>query len=481
MSVPVTPQLIQWARKDINAFTTYVLRNEETGGRITQGRIHEKWHAYADSTRYAILMAHREAGKTQQLSVARTLFALGHNPLLRIVIVSNTSEQAQKIVRSLAKYIESSQELRNVFPHLQPDPNGPWTATKLVIKRSSFAKDPSIQAFGVHGNIQGARVDLMVLDDIIDYENCTTLAQRSDVWQWVQSALLGPLTKNSKVLAVGTPFFRDDVLHRLAGLPGWELRKFPVIDPASGLPNWPEQWPPERIEQKRSIMSSIEWNRQYMCNPRSDKDAVFKQEWIDVALGNGQGKTLARSHLLNLPRGYKVYVGVDLAISRKDSADETVLFTIVEQPDRTYQVINIEAGRWFGAEIERRVVSHGERYQASCIMVENNAAQDYLVQNIRNMAAGKRIEVRGFTTGSNKRHPEYGVAGIASEMEKGRWSIPNDGGKVSSEVARWIGEMLEYDPNSHTGDRLMACWFAREAARQGSRTVQPFNLDLLRR
>ena len=43
---------------------------------------------------------------------------------------------------------------------------------------------------------------------------------------------------------------------------------------------------------------------------------------------------------------------------------------------------------------------------------------------------------------------------------------------LPSEVLAWIQEMLYYDPEAHTGDRLMASWFAREAARGFERGIQ---------
>ncbi len=72
---------------------------------------------------------------------------------------------------------------------------------------------------------------------------------------------------------------------------------------------------------------------------------------------------------------------------------------------------------------------------------------------------------------------------MAAELAGGKWLIPNEhkqpNGKVEpmhKEVGEWISEMLFYDPKEHTGDRLMASWFAREGARKfvdgvGARSV----------
>ena len=95
-------------------------------------------------------------------------------------------------------------------------------------------------------------------------------------------------------------------------------------------------------------------------------------------------------------------------------------------------------------------------------MVEDNAAQRYIVQLLQ----GTVVPVIGVRTGRSKTHPEYGIEGMAVELAAGRWTIPSKSGKAEPEVADWVSEMLFYDPRNHTGDRLMASWFAREGARR---------------
>jgi hypothetical protein len=115
------------------------------------------------------------------------------------------------------------------------------------------------------------------------------------------------------------------------------------------------------------------------------------------------------------------------------------------------------------------VVEAHQRY-GSIIYVENAAAQEFIVQFAREHG---NVPVRGFVTGRNKAHPEFGVEGLAVELQNAQWAIPSiNGAPASQEVAAWIDELLFYDPREHTGDRLMASWFAREGARRFSRSKQ---------
>jgi len=463
----------QAARVDPSAFMEFVLKDEMTGAPIEMAPMHVAWQGLMSSHRRLLLWSHTEGGKTQQVSIGRVLWELGRNPNSRVVVISNTHEQAAKIVRTVAKYIESSAELAMVFPHLKK--GDPWTSHHLFVQRTVVGKDPSLQACGIHGNIVGARIDLLIFDDILDYENCRTPAAREDLWKWIHATLIGRLTRDARVWIVGNAYHPDDSLHRFARQPTWTALRYPVMD-STGEPRWPERWPKSRIEERRLELGPLEFARQMMCQARDDSESRFKQAWIDLCLERGRGLKLLPI-MAGVTRG-RSFTGVDLGVQKHAAAGRTVMFTIFVHPDESRQLINIDAGKWAGPDIVNRLIDTHHRYN-SIVVVENNAAQDYLLQFAR---AGSAVPIRAFTTGKNKASPEFGVESIAVEMSNGKWIIPNDGGGVMHpEVAQWIQEMLFFDPNAHTGDTLMASWFAREGARMGSKKMQTGRVDLTSR
>lgn len=464
------------ARVDPAAFASYVLKDEETGKPVRAQGMHKEWHALANKFTRLLIWAHVEAGKTQELSIARVLWELGRNPNCRVVIVSNTDGQARKICLSIGKYIEKSAELHKVFPHLQPDKSMPWTQHELYVVRDGQPKDPSVQTCGVHGNILGARIDLLIVDDILDYENTVSPHQRDDLAAWFVSTLEGRLTANSRFICVGTAWHKDDLMHRWARKSEWLAVRYPVVDDEGNL-TWPERWPANRIATKRGILGPVEYARQLLCIARSDEEARFKEAWIRQCLARGEGKGLTYA-LEFVPQGYRTYTGVDLGVRTKKNSDLTSLFTIIVHPDETREVLDIQTGRWTGPEIVSRIIDTHHRYH-SIVTVEDNAAQDFILQFTKGVSA---VPVEPFTTGRNKAHPEFGVESLATEMANVKWIIPSrQGVPAHSELTAWINEMLYYDPNSHTGDRLMSAWFAREAARKKRPKGRVGRLDLVTR
>ena len=455
--------LVTRSRVDPATFAAYVLRDEETGSVVHLQELHKEWHRLANAHRRLLLWSTIESGKTQQMSIARSLFEIGKNPNLRIVIVSNTDSQAMRICKTIGNYIESSPELHKVFPHLKRDTEAEWTKHSLHVVRTSQAKDPSVRTCGVHGNILGARIDLLVVDDILDYENTISPHQREDLKRWYSSTLEGRLTRQARVLCIGTAWHPDDMMHYWAKRPEWMAVRYPVLD-ERGYMTWPERWPMSRIMSKKDILGPVEYARQLLCVARSDDEARFHEGWIKQCLARGLGRTLTYA-LEDVPDGYRTYTGVDLGVSQKDSADLTVLFTIIIHPDESREILDIQAGHWTSPEIVSRIIDTHYRYH-SIVLVENNAAQDYIVQFTRGASA---VPVESFTTtGAKKANADFGIESLAAEMAAAKWIIPSniDGSPVHPEISNWINEMLYYDPKGHTGDRLMASWFAREGARK---------------
>lgn len=447
-------QQVLVARKNCDVFARHVLKDERTGKSIVAAPVHKYWHNVLERSDRCVIWSHVDAGKTQQLAVARPIWRVGRNPNRRVAIVSNTMTQASKIIRTIGQYLESSKEVKEVFPHLRPARNSslPWTHSQLTVERSAISKDPTFQACGVHGNIMGARIDDLVLDDILDFENTRTKHARDELLRWILNTLIGRLTDESTVWVIGNAWHPEDAMHELAKMPRFTAYRFPVVRDGTEESTWPVSWTPKRIAKAREDMGPLEFARQLLCRSRDDSSARFKREWIDVSIGVGRGFRMV-PRVKDLPNGYAIFHGVDLAVSKRDSADLTVIFTGLLHPDFRRQVLNIAVGRWSGPEILQRIEDIDARY-GGIFMVENVASQQYLVQFAQTLT---RATVAPFTTGKNKVDPTFGVESLAAELAAGKWIIPNHKGKMEPEVEAWVSEMLYYDPAQHTGDRLMAC------------------------
>lgn len=274
----------------------------------------------------------------------------------------------------------------------------------------------------------------------------------------------------------------SDLLHHLTRVKGWPRREYPaargpVGAEETGVLTWPERWSAAAITRARRDLGPFEFARQILCRSRDDSQARFRREWVERCKARGEGKRLGYA-LAKVPRGYMTYTGVDLGVQQHAGSDPTVLFTIIVHPDETREVLMVESGRWTAPQIVEKIIDTHRRYD-SIVLVEDNAAQAFIYQLVRKVSA---VPVRPFTTtAAKKHHPEYGIESLATELANGKWIIPCVGGVCEPEIEGWIQEMLNYNPEAHSGDRLMSSWFAREGAVEGRRKAKGMVIDTLTR
>jgi hypothetical protein len=471
-------------REDINEFCIFVGKDRETGLPFDQATIHENFHDLADRYDRLIVMAHPDSGKTTQLGIMRILHTLGNDPSKLIAVVSKNADNSVKITRATKEIIEKSEELAEVFPSLLP--GGMWTESKFVVRRHiPGIKDPSVQALGIGGSIIGSRVDLLVLDDVLDLENTMSSMERKKTIRRITESYINRLSRTGKVIFLTNAWHPDDAAHYFEkeskkGNSRWHVARFPVIYDNGEL-SWPEHWDHKRIEAVRGELTPIEFARSYLCKARDDSESPFDRESIERSMDIADKEEIDLAYAVNVNDciDYVIYHGVDLAFTKNDGSHLTAIVTVgLDLVTQKRQLMWCESGRWSSAEIRDRILDHYRRYGGSFV-VENVAAQRWIidiVQNQYDLPIAKRVGfiVIPFTTGRNKSHPQHGVEGLSVEISNDLWLIPVTGPEMArKEAIELIGEMLYYSRGAHTGDRLMGLWFAREGCRRGAFAGKP--------
>ena len=466
---------VRLAREDPSTFIELALKDDKTGKAVRQSELHEKWQRLITEHDRVVIWAHVEAGKSVNIAVGRVLWEIGKDPTKRAAIISGTDIQARRTVRALSTLISEPGPIHDVFPGLARSMDGPWNDHELtLLGHPKGMRDATVQSYGLASrSIQGSRIDLLVIDDILDEKNTASPAQMQEIWEWFHAVIENRMTATGKVVCIGTAWHPEDFNHRLAKLPNWVARRYPVLN-EDGVSTWPAQWPLHRIAERRTALESAqpgEFARMFLCQPRDDHQMRFKRAAIDRCKERGLGKTLMHfegtateqgDELRDIPKGYRIYTGVDMAFSQQKAADMSCLFTIAVWPDGTREVLDVRAGRWHGEEFKRRILNTHKRFH-SIFIVEDNGAQRFVVESLQSTT---EVPVIPFTTtGRNKADRAFGVEAMAVEFDNAKWLIPNIKGTCHPEVEAWIQEMLFYDPTRHTGDHLIASWFAKEGAR----------------
>lgn len=471
--------VVEAARSDVNAFIEYC-------SGLKQAPHHRRLQALWDEHDRTVCLFPIEHGKTVQ-AVWRIVFEMGRHPERAQAYITSGERPARKVVRTVKRIIESNEKVRHVFPNLEPEREpgstklSSWGSLELRVKGAPEGdKDPTLAAYGWEGQITGSRLHRIWIDNVCNKSNTYTPLMRASVLETIENDILSRLLPGGQCHITDTSWYDDDAPHVLGERDAWH---FHVEDAeqgdSDGASLWPEQWPWARLEAKRAEIGPMAYDRTLRNITTSQSRGTFKREFIDQYVGIVpwyEQKTWPTER----EEAVKVVTGVDLATRKGEEHDLTVLFT-AQLVGHRYQVLNITSGRMEGREILSALLDAYRRFHIgvdqSLIRVEDNAAQKYIIDMVRDAEVMRGIgatmhelaglNVEGHTTTVKKRDLEFGVPSIAADMQMGRWMLPKH-----AETRALVDEMLRWSPDDHTGDRLMAMWICREGLRPCEPTIR---------
>lgn len=206
------------ARSDASEFFSFVVKEETTRTRIECLPFQRVAFKFIEHFDRGVIRFPVGFSKTYMLA-SFSLQLIGKNTTTRGAIISASQSQAQKPLSMVADYIETSPELRLVFPHLRP--SQPWTQTKITVDRPPGIRDATLTAVGYHAKLPGARLNWILVDDLLTEENTGSKEQIKEVSRWFNSTVLSRRDiKGTKIMIANTPWDKDDLTYSLEAA-GW--------------------------------------------------------------------------------------------------------------------------------------------------------------------------------------------------------------------------------------------------------------------
>lgn len=434
------------ARDDDAVFAALVLRDERTSEPVRLADFQRRMVSTWGSCRRSVTFAPSEHGKSNLLA-AHVARRIGRDPSLRVGLLSGTREQAIRLLR-LVSLIVHGPGFASVFPHRAVERA---TADELVLSgRPGSMKDPTVIAASFDlSSLLGSRLDLAVCDDVVSREDTFTPTARDRAWQGFLSVTASRLAPDGALHAVGTAEHSDDILHRLARLPGTVVQRFPTLD-ENGAPIWPERWSRERIEARRVELGPVGFRRAMMCEAIDASSLVFDEAHVENAIALGRSEQLS-------PVGCRSIIAVDPAWTVGAGSDESGIVLVAVDDEGFRYVSHVEGLRVRHDALASRVIDLA-RSSRAIVYAESNGAGGVIAD-----AIGKRVPCRALpTTATSKRAR---VEALSAELASGRWIFRNPSGTPGPELRKLCGELLNFTWESHTGDRASALLLACEAVR----------------
>jgi hypothetical protein len=433
--------------------------------------------------------------KTQVWSVQYALWRMLKDANVRIAVVSKTQQLAKKIVGQIKSYLTMPQyaKLHAAFMPEGGWAGSSWTRTEIFLSGVDVAqKDPTLQALGLGGQIYGSRLDLILLDDLVDMKNTHTYKELAD---WVGTEVDSRVDDNGILAVLGTRLGAHDLYSELRDLLDWDgetpvwtyfaqpaVLEMPVpADPSTWVTLWPfkpqdgtPMWDGPSLAKKKAVLpSEARWQLTYQQMDASI-DQVFPTGAVMASIDHRRaaGPMEGLYTVLGVDpaaNGYTAMtvMGLDRATGRRYVLDG---FCQAKCPPDLFM-----------AKMRNFISTHGCRE----VVVESNAVQGFISrsQAFKDYCYTNGCLIREHMTGGNKWDEDMGVASMAPwflgcaehDVENDTWtrrptefhpiSLPNPkfaGGwleMLTTQLTTWQPKERQRSQSTPT-DMVMSCWFA---------------------
>lgn len=274
------------------------------------------------------VVAFRGSAKSTIITTSYPLWAILGKPQKKFVLIlCQTQTQAKQHMMNLRRELENNPILKRDLGPFKEESNE-WGATSIVFSHSgaritAASSDQSIR--GLRHNQY--RPDLIIGDDVEDLASTKTRESRNKTYQWFTAEVIPTGDRNTRIVVVGNLLHEDSLLMRIKDdieenkIDG-VFKEYPLLQKGRIL--WPGKYPDmNTIEtEKRKSANGYAWEREYLLHIVPAEDQAIHAEWIqyyDEIPAKGKqdsfGYDIARD----------VRIGVDLAISQRDTADYTAM------------------------------------------------------------------------------------------------------------------------------------------------------------
>lgn len=354
-----------WLREQIVKRRRLDILSEQVLGLELQP-FHKAMQRFALKNKHSLQLVFRGAGKTTNVTVALAVYHIVRDRNVRILIASKSHNFAKKILKEIKEHLEHNPRLIELFGEFKGEDT--WDKSQIEVQgRTKPMKEPTITTVGLEGQVVGGHYDVVLVDDLVDEKNARTSHMREQTDTFVNKTLTPTLEPHSELHYLGTRYHYDDQYARIEkkGTPTQVIR---ALDDHGRTP-WPQKYPPAFFENLREQLGRIVYGSQYDCDTEAMRGEIFEYDWM------------IRCDIEDVPSDARVYLGVDLAISEKQSSDMFAMVLIAVKDRVVYVIRHFAAHLRFSAQVDM-ILDWVEEYDPVQVGVETNAYQDALRQEL---------------------------------------------------------------------------------------------------
>lgn len=390
--------------------TAYYLVCKYITKRELQG-LHMKIIAQQSSYMNTLHLAPRGFGKSTVGDVDFCITKILRDGNIRIMIGSKTQTQAEAFLKEIRTHFEMNDDLIRVFGDLK---GSKWTDKEFVVNtRTTIKKEATVTALGASGAVVSKHFDIIIGDDLVGFENARTETQRTKLREWFYSSLAPTLEPHGEMHLLGTRYHPLDLYQDFINSGNYNVviqkslnvydgsKSFKAwkkcgyisedIDIGEEFSLWESKFDKKTLLKKKSESGSIIFAMQYQNDVELAKGSIFKSKYFkyydgyEIDYKRNKAYVNVVENGQKMIREVKVYFGVDLAISQKETADYFVIAVVgVDKNYNFYLLDYVKERLSFDAQMNK-IIKYGESKfpMVERVGVEAVAYQMAMVQELR--------------------------------------------------------------------------------------------------
>ena len=342
-----------------------------------------------------------------------------------ICLIEKTYTESAEVLEAIREEFKLNDEILRVYGDLtKVNTKGKDQDNIRDSTGDFFVNGVRLRAKGYDTPIRGlksrhSRPTRVILDDVESDEHIDNVDQRAKYLNNYIKGIIPAVDNDTGVIKMfGTILHDDSLLNTL--VKNHNGRIYRAWEGEDRVLLWPSNWTVEKLEQKREEMRISEkgdagFYQEYFNEPVSEEDQIFKKEMFKYF------------NFLQLEeikkKGYRVYTLVDPAISKKQTADFTVVITVlVDYMNRVF-ILEITRGRLDPLETIKVIFAHYETWAPIFVGIETTAYQKALKyfieeEKLRESSTVQTMQIKEIkpiidkVTKIKKLQPKYAIANV---------------------------------------------------------------------
>jgi len=329
--------------EDLYYFNKYIIESEPIRRKYIVDHVHGEWTRWYQNSekRLKMILVPRATFKSSFFTKGRILQALAKNRDERILIANATLSNSQNFLNEIKEQLRKNTTLKELYGEFY-EKDLKWSQDEIeVTGRTLGAREPSVSAAGVGGNLVSRHYSMIIADDLMNLENSSTRYQTDKVIDWWRRAF-SLLDYDGEMIIIGTRWSYYDlyshIVDEFSDQTDIYIRGAYKDD---GSLYFPEMLGEDKLRELRGLQGSYVFSSFYLNDPVDEDSALIKKSYLKYH-DTEENPT---------PKNLNIFTLCDPAVSQTTHADYSSIVIVGVDSQNNWYVLEVRRGKWTVGEL----------------------------------------------------------------------------------------------------------------------------------